>query len=45
MESSVRLYSFNFDEARTYMWAALFVACNMLLQVLGAWLILSVKTK
>ncbi len=31
METKVRLYALNFDEARTYMWAALFVACNMLL--------------
>lgn len=31
METSVKLYAFNFDEAKTYMWAAVFVACNMVL--------------
>jgi len=31
METSVRLYALNFDEAKTYLWAAVFVACNMLL--------------
>lgn len=31
METSVRLYTLNFDEVRTYMWAALFVVCNMVL--------------
>ena len=31
METSVRLYTLNFDEVRTYMWAALFVVCNMIL--------------
>lgn len=31
MTTETRLYTLNYDEARTYMWAALFVACNMLL--------------
>jgi glucose-6-phosphate-specific signal transduction histidine kinase len=31
METSVRLYSLNYNEAKTYMWAAIFVACNMIL--------------
>jgi len=31
METSVRLYALNFDEVKTYMWALVFVACNMLL--------------
>ena len=31
MEASARLYTLNYDEARTYLWAAVFVACNMLL--------------
>ena len=31
MKTSVRLYTLNFDEVRTYMWAALFVVCNMVL--------------
>lgn len=31
METSVKLYAFNFDEAKTYLWAAVFVACNMVL--------------
>ena len=31
METSVKLYTLNFDEVRTYMWAALFVVCNMVL--------------
>lgn len=31
METSARLYTFNYDEARTYLWAAVFVACNMIL--------------
>jgi len=30
MDTSVRLYALNFDEAKTYLWAALFVACNLL---------------
>lgn len=31
METSVRLYRLNYDELKTYMWAAVFVACNMVL--------------
>ena len=31
METNVRLYALNYNEVKTYMWAALFVACNMLL--------------
>ncbi len=31
MEASVRLYTLNYDEVKTYLWAAVFVACNMVL--------------
>ena len=31
MEANVRLYAFNYDEARTYLWAMVFVACNLVL--------------
>lgn len=31
METSVRLYALNYDEAKTYLWAAVFVACNLVL--------------
>ena len=31
MEASVRLYVLNYDEVKTYLWAAVFVACNMVL--------------
>ena len=31
MEANVRLYSFNYDEVKTYVWAAVFVACNLVL--------------
>ncbi len=31
METSIRLYSLDFDNAKTYLWAAVFVVCNMLL--------------
>ena len=31
MEASARLYTLNYDEAKTYMWAAIFVACNLVL--------------
>lgn len=31
MEATVKLYSLNYDEAKTYMWAAVFVACNFVL--------------
>lgn len=29
--TTVRLYTLNYDEAKTYMWAAIFVACNLIL--------------
>ena len=31
MEANVRLYAFNYDEAKTYLWATVFVACNLML--------------
>ncbi len=31
MEKSVKLYTLNYDEVKTYLWAAFFVACNMVL--------------
>lgn len=31
MEANVRLYTLNYDEAKTYMWAAVFMACNLVL--------------
>lgn len=31
METSARLYSFNYSELRTYLWSMLFVTCNILL--------------
>jgi len=31
MEASVRLYSLNYDEVKTYLWAAVFIACNLVL--------------
>lgn len=31
METSVRLYALNFDEVKTYLWATVFVACNLVL--------------
>ena len=31
MEANVKLYALNYDEAKTYLWAAIFVACNMVL--------------
>ena len=31
MEATVRLYTLNYDEAKTYMWAAVFLACNLIL--------------
>ncbi len=31
MEATVRLYTLNYDEAKTYLWAAIFVACNLIL--------------
>ena len=31
MEANVRLYTLNYDEAKTYLWASVFVACNLIL--------------
>ena len=31
METSVRLYALNYDEVKTYLWATVFVACNLML--------------
>ena len=31
METSVRLYALNYDEVKTYLWATIFVACNLVL--------------
>ena len=31
MKANVRLYTLNYDEAKTYMWATVFVACNLVL--------------
>ncbi len=31
MEATTKLYTLNYDEAKTYMWAAIFVACNLVL--------------
>lgn len=31
MEANVRLYALNYDEAKTYLWAMIFVACNLIL--------------
>ncbi len=31
MATSVRLYTLNYDEVKTYLWAAAFVVCNMVL--------------
>ncbi len=31
MEATARLYTLNYDEAKTYLWAAIFVACNLVL--------------
>lgn len=31
METSAKLYAFNYAEAKTYLWAAIFVVCNMVL--------------
>ena len=31
MEATVRLYTLNYDEAKTYLWAIIFVACNLIL--------------
>lgn len=31
MQTTVRLYSFDYSEAKTYLWASVFVACNLVL--------------
>lgn len=31
MEANVRLYALNYDEAKTYLWATVFVTCNLVL--------------
>ena len=31
MEATIRLYTLNYDEAKTYLWAMVFIACNLLL--------------
>ena len=31
MEANVRLYALNYDESKTYLWATVFVACNLVL--------------
>ncbi len=31
METTVRLYTLNYDEVKTYLWATIFVACNLVL--------------
>jgi hypothetical protein len=31
METTARLYTLNFDEVKTYLWATVFVACNLVL--------------
>ena len=31
MEANVRLYALNYNEVKTYMWAAIFVVCNLVL--------------
>ena len=31
MEANVKLYALNYDEAKTYLWAMIFVACNLVL--------------
>ena len=31
MEASVNLYALNYDEVKTYLWTAVFVACNLVL--------------
>lgn len=31
METNVKLYTLNFDEVKTYLWAVVFVVCNMVL--------------
>ena len=31
MEANVKLYTFNYDEAKTYLWTMAFLVCNMVL--------------
>jgi hypothetical protein len=31
MEANVKLYAYNYAEAKTYLWAMIFVACNLIL--------------
>ena len=31
MEANIRLYALNYNEVKTYMWAAIFVVCNLVL--------------
>ena len=31
MNASAKLYTLNYDEAKTYLWASIFVACNLVL--------------
>lgn len=31
MEANVRLYALNYDEVKTYLWAMVFVVCNLVL--------------
>ncbi len=31
MEANVKLYAYNYAEAKTYLWALVFVACNLIL--------------
>jgi hypothetical protein len=31
MEANVKLYAYNYSEAKTYLWAIVFVACNLIL--------------
>lgn len=31
MEANVKLYALNYDEVKTYLWATVFVACNLIL--------------
>lgn len=31
MQATTRLYTLNYDEAKTYLWTIIFVACNLLL--------------
>lgn len=35
METNAKLYCLNYNEVRTYLWAALFVACNLVLPLVA----------